>query len=893
MGGPGGAVFTDVSAFAGIYGSVIGFGLGVTVGDVNLDGYPDLYVSNDFHERDYFYLNNRDGTFKEQLPAYFDQISLSSMGADLADLNNDGLPEIFSTDMLPRDDRRLKLNTTFQNYDIYKKRQQLDYYNQFTSNMLHLHSGLSAGGELLPYAEVGELAGVEATDWSWGALMADFDNDSRRDILVCNGIYKDVTNQDFLNFLSSDKNLDAAMRGEKINFKQWIDKIPSEKIPNCLFTRDSSAGLRFTNVAAEWGLGEPSFSNGAAYGDLDNDGDLDLVVNNVNQESFVYRNETAGPGGPPALRVHFQGEELNTFGVGALLYLFRGNEILTYEHYPMRGFQSSMDYTAVIGLGSGGPIDSGIVWWPGGKRQKISTFPTGADLTLRAADAAPGPGPDYAHRLAKGLMRDVTAASGLRFNHVENPYSDFDREQMLYTMRSTDGPALAVGDLNGDGLEDLFIGGAKDQAGALFLQKPDGSFAAATQPALGADQAAEDVAAAFFDVDGDGDQDLYVAGGGSEFYDNTALLQGRLYLNEKGRLIKAPDRLPVLNNNGSCVRPFDYDGDGDQDLFLGSRSVPGYYGQAPDSYLLENDGQGRFSDVTRLKARELRKLGLVTDAVWSDADGDGRTDLIVVGEWMTPTVFKNDGGRLVKSGPLGGLEKTRGWWTRIAPADLDGDGDTDFVLGNIGENSRFQASPDDPLTLYAGDFDRNGTLDQIFSYRQDGKNYPMNMLHDLVKRLPFLKKRMLLYSEYAGKTMEEIFKPEELQEATKLEAHTLATTLYINEGGGRYTNRPLPDAAQVAPVYGIAVDDFDGDGKTDLLLTGNFFATKPELGRLAGNYGLLLTGDGKNGFRPQTQGRTGVFSREQVRQATVLKPVQGRQRVVLAQNNASLLMWEY
>lgn len=885
-----GGKFRDISAAAGIYGSVIGFGLGVTVGDVNVDGYPDLYVSNDFHERDYLYLNNRKGGFREALTEYFDQISLSSMGADMADINNDGLPEIFSTDMLPGDDRRLKQTTTFQNYDIYRKRLDLDYYHQFTSNMLHLHNGLSADGSLLPYSEIGELAGVSATDWSWGALMADFDNDSRRELLVCNGVYKDVTDQDFLNFLSSDANMEKALRGERVDFKQFIDKIPSERLVNYLFTRRDPNSLHFDNVATEWGLGEPTHSNGAAYGDLDNDGDLDLVINNSNMECFVYRNEVAQRGQQHALRLRFQGEGQNTFGVGALVYAFRGKERLAYEHFPMRGFQSSMDYTAIIGLGNTAQLDSVVVWWPGGKRQKLLQVTPDQIVTLRASDAQQGPGPIACHRPPAGIFADATAATGLRFAHRENPFSDFDNEQLTYSMRSAEGPALATGDVNGDGLADVFVGGAKDQAGALFLQKPDGTFRPDAQPALVADQTAEDVDAAFFDADGDSDQDLYVAAGGSEFFDNAVLLQGRLYLNQNGRLQKAPDHLPALNQNTSCVRPFDFDGDGDLDLFLGGRSVPAYYGQPADSYLLENDGKGHFTDATRARASALRKVGMVTDAAWIDVTGDGQTDLVLVGDWMPVTVFQNQQGRFTKV-EHASFAASNGFWYRIVPADVDGDGDQDLVLGNIGENTRFHASLTDPTSLLVSDFDKNGSLDQIYSYREKGQNHPMHLLHEVVKRMPMLKKRFLYYKDYAGKTTEAILPEDWIKQAAKLEVFNLRTSVAIQEKPGQYRLQALPEAAQLSSTQGIAVADFTQDGKPDLFLAGNFYYNKPELGRFGGNYGTVLAGDGQGHFHALPLAQTGTFTREQVRHVALVPTKNGSPYLVLTQNDAPVRVW--
>lgn len=888
-----GGKFVDISRAAGIYSSVIGFGLGITCGDINVDGWPDLYISNDFHERDYLYLNNQKGGFRECLPEYFDQISLSSMGADLADLNNDGLPEIFSTDMLPGNDRRLKQLTTFQNFDTYQKRLQLDYFHQFTSNMLQLHNGFSAAGALLPFSEVGEMAGVEATDWSWGALMADFDNDSRRDLLVCNGIYKDVTDQDFLNFLSNDANMEAAMRGEKVNFQQWISKIPSEKIPNCLFTRTGEE-LTFKNAAAAWGLGEPSFSNGAAYGDLDNDGDLDLVINNVNQELFFYKNNSRETGKNHSLRVRFKGGGKNTAGVGALLYVFRKGEILSYEHIPMRGFQSSMDYTAVVGLGEDPRIDSLIVWWPGGQRQQLTGVQADTLLSLRMEDGVRGPGPLSYHLMQKKpVFEDQTARTGIEFVHRESAWSDFDQEQLTYSMLSAEGPALAAGDVNGDGREDLYTGGAKGQAGQLFIQGADGHFRSSPQKAFQEDAASEDTDAVFFDADGDGDQDLYVVSGSTEFYDHSALLQDRLYINQQGLFLRKPDALPVETANGACARPFDFDQDGDLDLFVGTRSLTHFYGQPADSYLWENNGRGIFTDVSRAKAGGLRKIGMVTDAVWADADADGVADLVLVGDWMPLTVLKNERTKLNLLPQVSGLQASNGFWKSILAADVDQDGDQDFVCGNIGNNTRFRASAEAPVSLYVSDFDKNGILDQIYTYTQNGKTYPMQLLHDLNKRMPFLKKKFLYYKDYSGKSIEEVLGDNYLKEALRLQVFTTASAIFVQQENGGFTAQTLPQDAQRSCVRAWAWDDFDKDGQKDLFAAGNFYYNKPELGRFGGNYGTVLSGDGKGHFTALPLSALGVYTRAQITHTALIPVKNDRKYLILAQNNTIPAVWTY
>jgi hypothetical protein len=692
--------FVNISEQAGIYGSVIGFGLGVTVGDVNQDNWPDLYVSNDFYERDYLYINNRDGTFREELEHFMGNISMFSMGADLADLNNYGYPEIFSTDMLPQDPYRLKTLTLFETYDVYQLRLKNGYYHQFMRNMLHMNNKDGS------YCEIGALAGVDATDWSWGALMADFNNDLYKEIFVCNGIYKDVIDQDFLEFLGSDEQMHAAIEGKKVDFKRFTDRMPSNRLSNYMFTRTGE--WQYKNVAFEWGLAEPSFSNGAAYGDLDNDGDLDLIVNNVNQELFVYKNKSNEKLNNHYLALQFKGYEKNVYGLGTSVKAFIGNQIVYMDHMPIRGFQSSMDYKMIMGVGNYDHIDSLIIMWPDLKEQTLQAVKADQLLTINHDVAVAS--------LAKSTKEIplLVKLNDTTIRHDENSFNDFDRDRLLYHMMSTLGPAFAKADLNNDGLDDFYLGGSVTSPGKIYTQKKNGDFA----PLQVIDKDAvssDDVDAIFFDYDNDKDLDLYIVTGGSEFTSQSASLQDYLFENKglsNGNPVfeKTQNKIPRIYLSGSCVRPIDVDNDGDLDLFVGTRVMPSYYGLPCDQFILLNDGRGNFTDVSVSYAPELKKLGMVTDAVWFDYDGNGFSDLMIVGEWMPITLFLNDGKHLTKENNIAGLSKTSGWWNKITSDDIDNDGDLDFVIGNLGLNSKFRPTPDSVITLYVNDFDKNGSI---------------------------------------------------------------------------------------------------------------------------------------------------------------------------------------
>ncbi len=856
-----GGVFTDVSEKAGIYGSEIGFGLSASVSDVNRDGLPDIYVANDFFERDYLYLNNGDGTFREVLEEQMGSISASSMGSDIADLTNNGWPDIYVADMLPADDRRLKTITTFETWELYNNKSEYGFGHQFTRNTLQLNNGDGT------YSEVGRLTGTEATDWSWAVLIADYDNNGHQDIYVTNGIYKDLLDQDFLEYAENPvriRELIADSAGNAI--LSLMEKIPSEPVSNVLFSGEGD--LVFRERAAEWGLGEPGFSSGAAWGDLNGNGLVDLVVSDVNGGVRIYRNRSDELYPQRSwLWVELQGESPNTAGIGARLDVWAGGRQWSREHMLQRGFQSSVAPGLHVGLGEISRVDSLQLRWGDGRVSRLRDVAVPARITLRqreagepeAVERVPGsflPG-DKGWGRAEGpraaggsgpvegypLMELAGAGPAGGWAHLRGDHVDFTRERLLVHMRSAEGPALCSGDVNGDGLEDLYLGGGRGQAGVLLLQQPDGEFIEHTPGVFEADAASEDTSCVLFDADGDGHADLYVTSGGNSFSTGSSALLDRLYMGDgSGGFARSPQLLPTSRGyvSSSVVVAGDLNGDGHPDLFVGERLKLFGVGLPGSGYLLINDGQGHFSEESSRLAPELAGLGMITDAVWVDWDGDGAEDLVVAGEWMSPRVFRNEGGRLADiTGELS-LEALTGWWNAVHASDLDGDGRVDLVLGNHGLNSRFRARTEAPVRMWVGDFEGNGMIDQILSTpAEGGGDYPVALRHELLEAFPFVGRRYPDFASFGGQRVQDIFTSSQLEGAVELQARELASVIVWNRGSGVDVER-LPLRAQLSPVYGIWSGDLRGDGGRQVVLSGNLHQVKPVAGRYDAGYGVVL-----------------------------------------------------
>lgn len=865
--------FVDVSEDAGIYGSVIGFGLGVTVGDVNNDGWEDIYVSNDFFERDYLYINNQNGTFSEELENQITASSVASMGADMADINNDGYNDIFVTEMLPSDYGRLKTVTTFEDWNKYQLNLNSGYYHQFTRNTFQLNHGDDT------FSEIGRLSGVEASDWSWGALIFDMDHDGLKDLFIANGAYQDLTDQDYLTYLSNAEILQSMIKNDTVNYARLIEIIPSNKVENHAYK--NLGALKFEKFESS-GLLMESFSNGSAYGDLDNDGDLDLVVNNLNMPSFVYKNNSIEHGKGHYLKFILHGQGLNSQAIGSKITIAPNNIIA--ENQPSRGFQSSMDVRANIGLKTDDPV-SVKVTWPSGAVTELTNV--SVDQTLELFEKEAKNNVEATADITQNLFQKFEGQ--INYTHKENRFVDFDRDRLLNHMCSTEGPRISATDINNDGLDDFFIGGAKGIAPTLLMGSADGLYAKHVDD-FAKHSNSEDQESLFFDADNDGDQDLYVCSGGVEYSQYSVDFLDRLYFNDgKGNFVLSTQNLPSRNSfhSTSTVIASDIDADGDLDLFVGERIVPLKYGIPCSGFILENDGRGNFIDITNSHAPELEGVGMVTDANFHDFDEDGDEDLMIVGEFMGIELFVNENGRFkkIENNPL---SEMKGWWNTLHKADLDNDGDQDFIIGNHGLNSRFRASKERPITLFSKDFDGNGFIDPVLAFKaENGKDYPYALRHNLIDQMKFIAKKYPDYASFKDASITDIFTKEERSGAKTLVANTLSTVVLLNEGDFSFKVIDLPIEAQFSTIYAIQAHDFDMDGDLDLLMGGNLYNVKPEMGRYDALYGLYLENLGAMNFKTHKDGN-GFKVKGQIRDITI-----SGNTVIVARNSDSLALFKF
>jgi hypothetical protein len=859
-----GGHFTDVTSQAGIRSNVLTFSLGVSTADIDQDGWPDIYVANDFNENDYLYINNHDGTFTEKIRDKIDHTSQYSMGIDVADFNNDGLPDILELDMLPPNNHDLKMHVGGDNFDKFQYLFGQGYYYQYMKNSLQKNNGDGT------FSEIGQLAGISATDWSWSPLIADFDNDGRKDIFISDGYKRDNTNIEFVKY-SIDQAIKQKQGAPAVSVGEYVAKMKGIQPGNYIYRNMGNDS--FANKTAEWGIDEKTFSNGAVYADLDNDGYLDLVVNNMDEYAGIYRNNGAMLVKNNFLRIKLKGDQRNPFGVGAKVYGYGGDQVYYQEQLSARGYQSGVDMTLHIGLGKLPELDSLRIIWPDDRTQLLTHVRANQTMTLALPDADGkwiygGPaglrtgGPAGSH-----LLDSVPGA--LDCVHQENPERDFTRQHMLNHYYSHNGPCIAKADVNGDGLEDLFIGGSKGNPGGLFLQTKDHRWVKSGFPDLVADSLCEDVDAVFFDANGDGRPDLYVVSGGYEYPANAPQLEDRLYINEgSGHFSRRKDALPANTGAKSCVKVYDINGDGAPDLFVGGKVVPGKYPESCPSSIYINDGHGKFVDETDKWNPDLRHLGIVTDAAWVDVNGDKVKDLVVVGEWMPVRVFLDSGGRLVDQSNRYFSFPASGWWNTILATDLDGDGMEDLVLGNYGLNSPLHASATEPVQLFTCDIDNNGIDDPIMTCYRDHVSYPFYPMDDILAQVPSLKKKFYDYEVYANATIADVIPTEKLRSIRPLVANNFQT-LYIHNTGKGFERRELPIEAQYSPVYAIAAADINHDGHPDLVLCGNNMYNKILLGRDDANHGLILLNDGKGNFSRVSPARTGLTIRGDVRCITV------------------------
>lgn len=868
--------FHDVSDAAGITSNVLSFGLGVAVSDLNNDGWPDIYISNDFNEPDYLFINNKNGTFTERADECMDELSLYSMGSDCADYNNDGFVDVFTLDMLDEGNHAQKMHNGAENFNKFQMLFDNGFYYQYSRNMLHKNNGDGT------FSEIGQLAGVSNTSWSWSALFADFDNDGNKDLFISNGYKKDFTDMDFIKY-KVDNVVRQRQTGMQITALDMLQKMPSIDVPDKIFKNNGDNS--FSDQTINWGLGENNISSGAVYADLNNDGYMDLVVSHIDEEAAVYKNDAGGlMPGHHYLKIKLLGNQKNTSGIGAKIKLYCGTDMYYQEQSPVRGFQSSVDQLLNFGIGNHHIVDSLIIIWPDDKMYVMKNVAADKIITLKYNDAVK----IWKYDDPADKKKYFAPASSIAFTHKQGPVNDFSLQKLLPGFLSHTGPCMAKADINHDGLEDIFIAGGRNQPSKIFIQDKEGNFIERPEPVIAMDSSNEMISAVFLDANGDGYADLYAAHGSYTVNENDPVLQDNIYFNDgKGNFKKSTTSLPHLLFNKSCVRVGDVNGDGAPDIFIGGSAIHGKFPLSSKSCILLNDGKGNFTDATDRACPALDSIGMVSDAAWVDINGDHQPDLVVVGQWMPVKIFINDHGKLADSSSRYIHFSSTGWWNCITVTDGNGDGKPDLVLGNTGLNTQFKVKPNEPVSLYYKDFDDNGMIDPIFCYYVDGVCYPALYRDDIMDELPMIKKRFPDYKSYANATMKDLFSEGQLKDAAVLQASAMQTVYLENEGANGFALKNLPVEAQYAPAYSICAQDVNADGHIDLVIMGNNSFPRIRFGRYRANHGVLLLGDGKGNFAYAPQYKSGLHCREDVRSGLIIETKKGP-LLVVGCNNATV-----